>query len=43
VPGRDIGIFTVKGSLSDTKLKTDFSFNVEVINDPPYFKQALRD
>jgi hypothetical protein len=42
-PSRDIGSFTIKGSLSDTKLSTDFVFGVQVVNDPPYFKQALRD
>ena len=42
-PSRDIGIYTIKGSLTDTKLSTDFVFSVQVINDPPYFKQSLRD
>jgi hypothetical protein len=36
-------MFTVKGSMTDTKLQTDFSYTVEVINDSPYFKQALKE
>jgi hypothetical protein len=29
--------------LSDSKAATDFSFSVNVFNEPPYFKQGLKD
>ncbi len=40
-PATEIGKFNVEGSLSDTKMETDFKFTVTVFNDPPYFKQPL--
>lgn len=33
-----VGLFTVKGELSDTALSTPFSFKIEVINKPPILK-----
>ncbi len=43
VPNSDIGWFIIKGQLSDSKAATDFSFSVNVFNEPPYFKQGLKD
>jgi hypothetical protein len=37
-PSNSLGIFNVKGYLSDTKLMTDFEFKIEVYNNPPKFK-----
>jgi hypothetical protein len=37
----EIGTFKVFGKLSDTKMETDFNFDVTVFNDPPYFKSPL--
>jgi hypothetical protein len=37
VPKSDIGLFIIKGQLSDSMADTDFSFSVRVFNDPPYF------
>ncbi len=31
----EIGTFKVFGKLSDTKMETDFNFDVTVFNDPP--------
>ena len=38
-PSNSIGMFNVKGYLSDLKLTTDFEFSIEVFNQPPKFKQ----
>ena len=38
-PANSIGIFNVKGYMTDTKLTTDFEFRIEVYNNPPKFKQ----
>ncbi len=37
----DIGMFNVEGTLSDSKLNTDFKFDVKVYNEPPYFKSPI--
>jgi hypothetical protein len=36
-PSDSIGIFNVKGYMTDTKLQSDFDFKVEVYNTPPKF------
>jgi len=41
IAATEIGTFKVKGSLSDTKMDTEFKFEVTVFNDPPFFKQPL--
>ena len=38
-PSNSLGMFNVKGYLSDLKLTTDFEFSIEVFNQPPKFKQ----
>jgi hypothetical protein len=38
-PATDIGMFTVKGLITDTKLSTEFSFKVETFNTPAYMKE----
>ena len=42
-PATDLGIFSVKGELSDSRLSTEFSFNVEIYNNPPYMKDDIPD
>jgi hypothetical protein len=43
-PVSHFGKFKVSGFLSDSLMeKTAFSFNVEVINHKPYFKEKLSD
>jgi hypothetical protein len=42
-PATDLGIFTIKGEISDSRLTTEFSFNVEVYNNPPYMKDNIPD
>ena len=34
-PATDLGIFNIKGELTDSRLSTEFSFKVEVFNLPP--------
>ena len=38
-PSNSLGMFNVKGYLTDSKLTTDFEFRIEVFNQPPKFKQ----
>jgi hypothetical protein len=42
-PANSLGIFNVKGYMTDTKLMTDFDFQIEVYNNPPKFKQNPRN
>ena len=42
-PATDIGVFKVKGILSDSRLSSDFSFTVEVFNNPPSMNGNLAD
>ena len=42
-PATDIGIFIIKGELTDSRLSTDFSFKVEIYNNPPYMKDNISD
>jgi hypothetical protein len=37
-PATDLGIFTIKGEISDSQLFTEFTFKVEVYNTPPKMK-----
>jgi hypothetical protein len=37
-PATDLGVFSVKGIITDTRLMTEFSFKVETYNTPAYFK-----
>ena len=42
-PATDLGIFTIKGEISDSQLFTEFSFKVEVYNTPPKMKDNIPD
>ena len=42
-PANCLGVFNVKGYLSDSKLTTDFEFKIEVYNNPPKFKYYHRN
>ena len=42
-PATDLGIFTVKGEVSDSRLFTEFSFKVETYNTPAYLKEKPSD
>lgn len=42
-PSTNIGIFNVKGYITDSQLITDYSFTIEVFNLPPKFKQLPKD
>jgi hypothetical protein len=42
-PATDLGMFTVKGQVSDSKLEMDFSFKVETYNTPPHMKDKIPD
>jgi len=42
-PDTDLGTFTIKGEVSDNRLSTEFSFKVEVYNNPPYMKDNIPD
>jgi hypothetical protein len=42
-PNTDLGIFTVNGFLSDSRLQTPFTFDIEVYNRPPELKSPLED
>jgi hypothetical protein len=42
-PSTDVGIFNIKGYITDTKLNTEFEFLVESYNLPPKFKQLPMD
>jgi hypothetical protein len=42
-PATDLGIFIIKGELTDSRLSTDFSFKVEIYNNPPYMKDNIPD
>ncbi len=39
----DLGVFRVKGYLSDSHLTSEFSFTLEVFNNPPSMKGYLED
>jgi hypothetical protein len=43
LPSSDLGIFTIKGELSDSRLSLEFSFKVEVYNTPPKMKDKIPD
>ena len=38
-----IGSFKVSGYITDTQLSSPFSFIMTILNDPPYFQEALTD
>lgn len=40
-PGYDIGIFLVRGEITDGRASTQFKFFVNVVNDPPDFEYSL--
>jgi hypothetical protein len=42
-PATDLGMFIVKGTMSDSRLSTDFDFKIEVSNNPPHLKEKLAD
>jgi hypothetical protein len=42
-PSSDIGMFTVQGQVSDSRLSTSFKFNIAVTNSPPVFKSQLEN
>ena len=42
-PATDLGIFMIKGEVSDSRLVTEFSFKVEVYNTPPKMKDKIPD
>ncbi len=42
-PSTNIGIFNLKGYITDSQLITDYSFTIEVFNLPPKFKQLPKD
>ena len=42
-PATDLGIFTVKGEVSDSKLLIEFQFKVEAYNTPPKMKDKIPD
>lgn len=42
-PATSIGMFFVKGYMTDSKLQTDFDFIVSVYNNPPKFKQLPKN
>jgi len=39
-PANSLGIFNVKGYLTDTRLTADFNFRIEIFNNPQKFKQS---
>jgi hypothetical protein len=43
LPATDLGIFTIKGEVSDSRLSLEFSFKVEVYNTPPKMKDKIPD
>jgi hypothetical protein len=43
LPATDLGIFTIKGEVSDSQLSLEFSFKVEVFNTPPKMKDKIPD
>jgi len=42
-PATDLGIFMIKGEVSDSRLSEDFSFKVEVYNTPPKMTEKIPD
>jgi hypothetical protein len=42
-PATDLGIFTVKGEVTDSRLITEFSFSILVYNTPPKLKENIKD
>jgi hypothetical protein len=42
-PATDLGIFTIKGEVTDSQLSIEFSFKVEVYNTPPKMKDKISD
>ena len=42
-PSTNLGIFNVKGYITDSQLKTDYEFTIEAYNLPPHFKQLPKD
>ncbi len=42
-PKTDLRIFNVNGYITDTNKITEFDFIVEVFNNPPKFKEPLKD
>ena len=42
-PATDLGNFTIKGELSDSKLSSKFSFKVNTFNNPPHMKDNITD
>lgn len=42
-PATDLGMFIVKGTMSDSRLSTEFDFKIEVFNNPPHLKERLAD
>jgi hypothetical protein len=42
-PATDLGIFIIKGEVTDSQLFIEFSFKVEVYNTPPKIKDKIPD
>ena len=42
-PTTDLGIFTIKGELSDSRSSSNFSFKINIYNNPPHMKDNITD
>ena len=42
-PATDLGIFSVNGEVSDSRLSVEFTFIVEIYNNPPKMKDKIPD
>jgi hypothetical protein len=42
-PATDLGIFNIKGEITDSQLLTEFSFAIKVFNTPPKMKDKIPD
>jgi hypothetical protein len=42
-PATDLGIFSIKGEVTDSQLSTEFSFKINVYNSPPTMKDTIPD
>jgi hypothetical protein len=40
-PATELGFFTIKGELTDSRLSSEFSFLVKIYNNPPQMKETI--